>query len=85
MIRLLPVTGGIAIILYFTAAGLRMILDQNSFSGAFLLCIIVGLEFVLLFYTAGRMFKINEITSLSETIYKRLSSWMIKLNVLRKR
>ncbi|MBU2627192.1 MAG: murein biosynthesis integral membrane protein MurJ [Proteobacteria bacterium] len=76
--KMIPISLVMGIILYFSAFGLRQIIDQTTHLGAFAICCLIGLEFLFVFFLTGTVFKIKEILSLYENIFKRLFPWMKK-------
>ncbi|MBU1195287.1 MAG: murein biosynthesis integral membrane protein MurJ [Proteobacteria bacterium] len=79
LLKLLPISLVIGLILFASAGFLRQIFDSFTFSGAMNIALITGTEFLLIFYAAGRIFKITEIFLLYENTYKRIISWKKKL------
>lgn len=77
-IKMLPLSGTIGIILFFSASALRGLISSDTFLGAAVVCVVIGLEFLLIFYAAGRILNITQILSLSETISKRIVPWKKK-------
>ena len=69
------VIGGI---LFITAVGLRSFIDHSGFLSSLTIAGIVGIEFLILFYLAGRVFKIAEIIIVYDNIFTRLFLWKTK-------
>ncbi len=76
LLKLLPITAGIGLILYFSAQIWRKVFDAMTFGGALAVCILIGLEFLLIFYITGRIFQIHQILTIFENICKRGVSWI---------
>lgn len=72
-VKILVISGGIGLITYGSAQGLRQVFSQESFTGCLAISTLTGLIFVLIFYAAGRIFSINEITMLFNRIVQRFS------------
>ena len=51
------------VLLYFSVSALRGIFPYNTFKGALIISFITGIEFILLLLTMGKIFKINELSS----------------------
>ncbi len=69
-LKIIPVSLAIGFILFFSVFVLRLYFDSMHFKGAFLIASLSGIEFILLFFLAGKIFKINEILVLFEKIFK---------------
>ena len=65
----------IALPLYVTHELLVRFLPVQAFAGTFAVCVVTGLEFILIFYLAGRMLKISEIQNLFQNVIRRLLPW----------
>lgn len=74
LLKILPLTIVIGFILFVSANFLRQIFDSLTFSGSIFIALIIGIEFLLIFYAAGRIFNITQIFSLYENVYKKLFS-----------
>ncbi len=79
-LKMIPVSLFIGIPTFFTATGLRDAMSAFSFWGALFIITIVGIEFLVLFYTAGIILKIQEIQTLFAQVSKRILLWKKKLN-----
>ncbi|MFA5903262.1 MAG: murein biosynthesis integral membrane protein MurJ [Desulfobacula sp.] len=79
-LKLVPVSIVIGSLLFLSVFVLRMIFHSMAFKGAFIIAGLSGIEFIILFFLAGKALKINEILALYEKLYKKVSPWMKKLH-----
>jgi len=77
-LKLLSISLMIGCILFISAAAARNFIDHSTFAGSFTIACLIGLEFLLLFFLTGFIFKISEILIVFETIYTRLFPWTKK-------
>ena len=68
-VKIMPISVIIGFILFITKYGIQNFFDISGFSGSFLICFIIGVEFLLILYIAGLIFKIPQIFKLYENIY----------------
>ncbi len=79
-LKIIPVSLVMGIMLFLSVFILRNIFHSMTFKGAFIITSLSGIEFIILFFLAGKIFKINEILVLYEKIFKRVFPWMKKLH-----
>ncbi len=79
-LKIIPVSLAIGFILFSSVFVLRNIFYSMTFQGAFIIAVISGIEFLILFFLAGRIFKIHEIIVLYEKFSKKAFPWIKKLN-----
>ncbi len=77
-LKIIPISVGIGLIIFFTTAILRNYINHDSFIGSFSIAAMVGIEFFCLFFLTGSLFKVSEIMILYENISKRVFAWMKK-------
>ncbi|OGR20801.1 MAG: murein biosynthesis integral membrane protein MurJ [Desulfobacula sp. RIFOXYA12_FULL_46_16] len=78
-LNIIPVSFFMGILLFLSVFALRKVFDSMAFHGALMIAGITGIEFVILFFLAGKILKINEILVLYEKILHRFLPWMKKL------
>ncbi len=71
-LKMIPISLTIGLIIFITALTLRSFIDTTNFSGSLIITGIVGIEFLLLFFLTGVVFKVSEILILFENIFKRI-------------
>lgn len=69
------IMGGILLV---SASALKTFIDASGVLGSFTIACLIGVEFLILFFLSGAVFKIQEIHILFKTIYQRLFPWMKK-------
>ena len=73
-VKILPISLLIGFILFISKYGIQNFIDTSGFSGSLSLSVIIGIEFIFIFYIAGYIFKIEEILKL----YKKIFAIMVK-------
>ena len=79
-LKIVPVSLVMGILLFLSVFALRKTFDSMTFHGAFIITNLSGIEFLILFFLAGKMLKIDEILFLYEKSFKRVFPWMKKLH-----
>jgi putative peptidoglycan lipid II flippase len=75
-IKMIPTSMIIGFILYVTAFFLKSYIETTTYFGAIILVVLIGIEFAILFFFTGSLFKISEIHNLYGKIFKKLLPWM---------
>jgi len=78
-LKTIPVSLFLGILLFLSVFALRKAFDSMTFHGALIIAGICGIEFVILFFLAGKIFKINEILVLYKKIFRKGLPWIKKL------
>ncbi len=78
--KMMPISLILGVLLFFSVFGLRALFFPMTFKGAFIIISLSGIEFMILFFLIGKIFKINEILALYEKLSKKGFPWMKKLH-----
>lgn len=78
-LRIIALSFFIAMIMFPSATGLRSVFDTMTFKGAFIAAGLSGLEFCMIFFIAGKLFRIKEIPNFYEKIFDKVFPWKRKL------
>ncbi len=68
-IKMIPISLFIGFILFISKYGIQILFDTSGFSGSLSMSVIIGIEFILIFYMTGYIFKIKEILILYQKIF----------------
>ncbi len=67
--KILPISLIIGLLLYISKYGIQNFIDTSGFTGSLYMSVIIGIEFISLFYMAGYIFKIEEILIFFKKIF----------------
>jgi putative peptidoglycan lipid II flippase len=77
-LKLVPVSLGLGALLQAILLGLRQILDPATLGGSLIICVIIGIVFLILLPLTGFILRIKEISILYDKIFRRIIPWQKK-------
>jgi putative peptidoglycan lipid II flippase len=78
LIKMIPVSCFTGIPIWFTAIPLQQMESSRPFLGALFILCVLFMEWICLFYTAGVIFKVQEIHTLFARVIERMPPWKRK-------